>query len=396
MELNGKLLSVILNIDDEKSGSELKENIFTLVPMARQQYRLLKGKRSYSHLSPKSFYDSLNKKVIGQDEAKKRISLTVYEHIRATYQSKYDDKYNILLLGPSGSGKTLITTTIAQDLEVPFVIGDATSYSPTGFQGADADSVIHELYLKTQGDIESLERGIVFIDEVDKLAGSGGSKVDSLNTNTQYSMLKLIEGKKVKIPSSVTGEQGSPSLYVDTSKMLFCFGGAFNGLSEIVAKKLKINNKSIGFTKEKTVSKDQLKPHEILSKATHEILNESLIEYGLAAEFVGRIQTIVVLAPLNKEELTKCLTDLENSPIQRQQILFAENGMELLFDDDFISSVVDKVDNMGTGTRALNNIVKKAVSHAAFEHIGPHTAKPKKIIITKDCVDDPEKYLISE
>jgi ATP-dependent Clp protease ATP-binding subunit ClpX len=393
MELNGKLLSVLLNIHDEKSGEDLKNNIFDLIPMARQQYNAMKGKRSYNHLSPKYFYDSLNKKVIGQDEAKKRISLTVYEHIRSTYQTNYNDKYNILLLGPSGSGKTLITTSIANDLEVPFVIGDATAYSPTGFQGADADSVIHELFLKTQGDIESAERGIVFIDEIDKLAGnSSKSKIESLNTNTQFSMLKLIEGKKVKIPSSVLGDQGGPATFVDTAKMLFCFGGAFTGLSDIVAEKLKINSKNIGFTKNDEKSKNDLKPHEILGLATHEILNESLIDYGLAAEFVGRIQTVVILAPLTKEELTQCLLDLDNSPINKQQILFAEHGIELEFDEEFVENIVSKVEAMGTGTRALNNMVKRSVSFAAFEHIGPHSAKPKKIIITKDCADHPEKY----
>jgi ATP-dependent Clp protease ATP-binding subunit ClpX len=210
-------------------------------------------------------------------------------------------------------------------------------------------------------------------------------------------MLKLIEGKRVKIPSSVTGDTGNPPPYISTNKILFCFGGAFNGLHKIVAKKMGKKEKTIGLRSDSDYNEEfqkQLESYEILKSASQDILVESLIEYGLSAEFVGRIQNIVALAPLNKEELMKCLMEIDSSPVNKQQLLFAESGIHLKFDDDFLNNVVDKVEKMGTGTRALNTLVKKAVSYAAFEHLGYSGKKPKSITILQECLDDPQKYLI--
>lgn len=402
MEINAKIISILSNIDDDLNGESLKDRVYTLVPMGRYQVQNSPPTKSvsYSEFSPKYFYESLNKKVIGQEDAKKRVSLAVYEHVKSSFgKQESKDRHNILLLGASGSGKTFIINNVAKDLNVPFVVGDATSYSPTGFQGADAESCIHELWTTVEGDIESAERGVVFIDEIDKLATYNhvGTRSESFNQSTQSTMLKLIEGKRVKIPSSVTGDTGNPPPYISTSKILFCFGGAFNGLHKIVAKKMGKKEKTIGLRADSDYNEEfqkQLESYEILKSASQDILVESLIEYGLSAEFVGRIQNIVALAPLNKEELMKCLMEIDSSPVNKQQLLFAESGIHLKFDDDFLNNVVDKVEKMGTGTRALNTLVKKAVSYAAFEHLGYSGKKPKSITILQECLDDPQKYLI--
>ena len=402
MEINAKIISILSNIDDDLTGETLKNRVYTLVPLGKSQVELAPKSKpvSFSEFSPRYFYESLNKKVIGQEDAKKRVSLAVYEHVKSSFGKKEPtDRHNILLLGASGSGKTFIINNVAKDLSVPFVVGDATSYSPTGFQGSDAESCIHDLWTSVEGDLEAAERGVVFIDELDKLATYNhvGTRSESFNQSTQSTMLKLIEGKRVKIPSSVTGDTGNPPPYVSTNKILFCFGGAFNGLHKIVAKKMGKKEKTIGLRTDEDYNEEyqkQLESYEILRSASQDVLIESLIEYGLSAEFVGRIQNIVALAPLNKEELMKCLVDIESSPVNKQQLLFAESGIHLIFEQDFLNSVIEKVEKMGTGTRALNTLVKKSVSYAAFEHLGHSGKKPKSVTIVQECLENPEKYLI--
>jgi ATP-dependent Clp protease ATP-binding subunit ClpX len=302
-----------------------------------------------------------------------------------------------LFLGPSGSGKTLIVNTISKYLEVPFVSGDATSFSPTGFQGSDADSVITELFMKSSGEASLAEKGVVFIDEIDKLASvnNSGTRLESFHYSTQSTLLKLIEGKKVKINSNVIGEQNGPPIIVDTSKILFCFGGAYNGLEQIVAKKLGLNEGKIGFRKDDVTDYEkQVKSYEIYNQASHEVLSESLIEYGMSTEFVGRIQSIVPLIPLNREQMRYCLTELEDSPVKKNQLLFAESNVMLDFDDDYYEEVINKAIKTGTGTRALNSIVKMSLSSAAFEYLGSNNLESVKIKVNKETVIEPSKYIL--
>ena len=392
VQLNNKVLSMILSCDDESPLSDLKEKIIAFSPQSKTA--LNSKKENFTPQTPKDFYDFLCKRVIGQEYAKKRLSLAVFEHIRNAKSSKKNDKQNILLLGPSGSGKTLIVNSIAKNLDIPYVMGDSTSISPTGFQGADSDSIILDLFLKTDGDISLTEQGLVFFDEVDKLAtqNSPGTRLESFNYATQSTLLKLIEGKKVRITGSSIGEPHTTPKYVDTTGMLFCFGGAFNGLEKIVAKKLGHTGKIIGFRQEKSDDYSELmKTYEIYEKASHDIMVESLIEYGLTTELVGRIQTIAPLAPLDKNQMLECLENLEDSPIRKNKILFAESNIELDFSEDFKSAVVEKAIKSGTGTRALNSIVKTAVSGAAFQFLGSNISK-KRIIICKDTVENPHNF----
>ena len=202
----------------------------------------------------------------------------------------------------------------------------------------------------------------------------------------------MIEGKKVKIPQALMGDSGGIQ-YVDTSKILFCFGGAFNGLENIVGKKKGLNGKTIGFRSSEDSDYDiKMKVYDFYCELSHDILAESLIEFGLSTELVGRIQTIVPLRPLSKEELVKCLINLEDSPIQRNKLLFAESNLQLDFTEDYYDEVINKAIKTGTGVRALNSIVKTSISEAAFEHLGLHTPKTKRIVIGKECVENPARF----
>jgi len=396
VQIHQNLLSVILSSEDEAPVLSLKEKLAEVAPLSKR-YLFSLNNTKVKNVNPQDLYNALNKKVVGQEFAKKRISVTVFEHMRNVFNYGLNEKQNILFLGPSGSGKTLIVNTISNHLQVPFISSDATSFSPTGFQGADADTIITDLLVKANGEVSFAEKGVIFIDEIDKLASSNntGTRLESFHYSTQSTLLKLIEGKKVRINSSALGDNGSPPVMVNTSKILFCFGGAFNGLEKIVAQKLGLTESMIGFRKNHESEYDnQIKNYEIYKKASHDILSESLIEFGLSAEFVGRIQSIVPLVPLSKEQMLYCLRELEDSPIKKSQILFAESNLELSFDDDFYDEVVDKAINAGTGTRALNSIVKTSISNAAFDYLGQCNLDKKVIHITKDCVHKPENYVV--
>jgi ATP-dependent Clp protease ATP-binding subunit ClpX len=387
---------LIINAEDEAPVISLKEKLAEIAPLSKK-FLFERKYTSFKKVTPQDLYQNLNQKVVGQDNAKKRISIAVFEHMRNIIHHRLNDKQNILFLGPSGSGKTLIVNTISNYLDVPYVAGDATSFSPTGFQGSDADSCITDLLIKANGEPTLAEKGVVFIDEIDKLASnmSSATRLESFHYSTQSTLLKLIEGKKVKVSSNAIGEQGSPPVIVDTSSILFCFGGAFNGLEKIVAKKLGLTEGTIGFRNTKTVDYEaQVKNYEIYNQASHEILAESLIEYGMSTEFVGRIQSIVPLVPLSKEQMLYCLLELEDSPIIKNQIMFAESNVKLEFDENYFDEVVEKAIKSGTGTRALNSIVKASLSGAAFELLGLNHPEVKKVFIGKDCVSNPNAYVV--
>ncbi len=396
LQIHQNIMSLIINAEDEAPVISLKEKLAEVAPLSKK-FLFEKRLSTFKKVAPQDLYENLNQKVVGQENAKKRISIAVFEHMRNVVHHRLNDKQNILFLGPSGSGKTLIVNTISNYLDVPYVSGDATSFSPTGFQGSDADSVITDLLVKSNGEAGLAEKGVVFIDEIDKLASnmSAATRLESFHYSTQSTLLKLIEGKKVKVNSSALGEQGTPPVVVDTSSILFCFGGAFNGLEKIVAKKLGLTEGTIGFRNTKTADYDtQIKNYEIYNQASHEILAESLIEYGMSTEFVGRIQSIVPLVPLSKEQMLYCLLQLEDSPIIKNQIMFAESNVKLEFDENYYDEVVEKAIKSGTGTRALNSIVKASLSSAAFELLGLSHPDPKKVFIGKECVSNPNAFVV--
>jgi ATP-dependent Clp protease ATP-binding subunit ClpX len=315
------------------------------------------------------------------------------------------NSHHILMIGPSGSGKTLLANTIASKLNVPFVASDSTIFSPTGFQGADVDSMVMEVVQKAKGIPSLAEKGIIFVDELDKLATfhhEGKSEV--MNKSTQSSLLRLVEGRQVRL-----AKDPNDSIVIHTGKMLFLFGGAFMGLSNIVAKKMGYSGKKIGFKSVDDYVTDYdkaCKTHEILSMASYDVLLDSLDEYGILTELLGRIPSIVALAPLNKEELRKILLNTEHSPIRIQKQLFAQNGYNLVFTDDYIDACIEKAFVMATGARALKSIVRLSVSDAAFELLGNDFDNDinddneqifkKSVIIDSGTLSDSSLYLLKD
>jgi len=396
-ELNAKVIHALGNIDDEATGWDVKQHVYDIIPLARRQVQEYRRMLRIPIKSPRDIYQELDISVVGQADAKRAISIAVFEHVRQLRDfdtSVAPDKHNILLLGPSGSGKTLLAHTVARTLELPFVSADATSFSPTGFQGADADSMITDLYQRSRGVVPTAERGVVFLDELDKLGtyyGGNSSRTEFFNMSTQNSLLRLIEGKRVKVP---TGQQFGETVNVNTEKMLFFFGGAFPGLVDIIAKLKGYSGKKMGFrTDDSDKMEVAMRNYEMLVNADTDTMVQALIEYGMGAELVGRIPVIVPLAPLNKDELRQCLLELDHSPIPRQKWLFGESGFQIDFEEEVIDKIVDTAYKMATGTRALNSLVKRAVSQAAFDLlVGPTRKKQGRIVITPDCLFDPSQY----
>ena len=403
-ELNSKIVDCFSKLEDDATGWELKRKIYEFVPYGRLQVLERARMTTLKERTPRDIYESLNHVVIGQDSAKRQISLAVYQHMQSIKElvqgSAVPDKHNVLLIGPSGTGKTLISHTVAKSLELPFISSDATSFSPTGFHGADADSMIADLLERSHKIVHTAERGVIFLDEVDKLASSQApSSREGLSNGTQSSLLRLIEGKVVKIPSAAQAAMlGIEQQEVDTQRILWMFGGAFPGLAKIVGKNMGYSGRRIGFTE---VPGSELEAaignYEILHSADLGCLQESLIEYGLGAEFVGRIPTIAPLAPLTKDELYQCLCVIDHSPVQRQTRLFNDSGIELVFEEEALNAIVDASYRTATGTRALNSLVKKAVSYAGFELLGQVAKKRQgKVIITKACLSNPSCYIMEK
>ena len=407
MELNARLAEHIAGVDESVTMPQLKEQVFNMVPLARRQVMEREKLLHYTHesydRSPRDICEHLNRNVVGQEEAKRRISLAVYEHYRSMQRptgSPLLEKQNILMLGPSGSGKTLIANTVAQVLNLPFVATDATGYSPTGFQGADVDTMIHDLMFRASGVAYTAERGVVFVDEIDKLSTHNlqGSKAEALNYATQSSLLKLIEGKKVKVPMQTMGEPQGTISVVDTTRMLFMFGGAFTGLAEQVGKLMGYTGRTISLTRRDQEDKMEasIRSYEILAEAPTDVITKALIDYGMNTELIGRIPIIVPLAPLTVDQLHTCLIDMPHSPVPRAQTLFAESGILLEFEDALLSEVVTMTTKTDTGTRALHSLIKRAINQASFDLLGGDMrGKTQHVVITKECLSNPAAYQVS-
>ena len=374
IELNSKVVNCLQGIDDSETGWRLKEKILEIIPASKRNSFIKNHMTPNAVPSPKEIFASIENTVIGQSSPKKIMSIAVHEHysdLSETDIYSIPNPHHVLMIGPSGSGKTLLANTIASKLDVPFVSADSTIFSPTGFQGADVDTIVMEMVQKSKGISSLAERGLVFIDEIDKLAGfhhEGKSEV--MTKSTQSSLLRLVEGRQVRL-----AKDPHDSITVHTGKMLFFFGGAFVGLSEIVAKKMGYSGRQIGLRAsvgDNNEYEKALKNHEILSQAPYEILLESLEEYGILTELLGRIPSIVALAPLTKDELRLILLNTTHSPIKMQKKLFASSGYNLIFTEEYIENLVDKAFGMATGARALKSLVRNSVSEAAFDLLGDY------------------------
>ena len=340
-------------------------------------------------VSPKEIKAILDDYVIGQEEAKKILAVAVYNHYKRIYNEDVmkdkDDveiqKSNILLLGPTGCGKTLLASTLAKILQVPFAIADATTLTEAGYVGEDVENILLKLIQAADGDIAKAERGIVYIDEIDKITRKSENPSitrDVSGEGVQQALLKIIEGTVASVPPQ--GGRKHPHqemLQINTSNILFICGGAFEGLENII--KDRTGKKSIGFGS-KIESNKEISKYKVFE----ELLPQDLLKFGLIPEFIGRLPVVATLKELDKDALAKILVEPKNSLVKQYKKLFEIDNVELVFEDDAISAIVDKAVERKTGARGLRSIIEEIMTDIMFEI--PSNPKIAKCIITKDTV----------